>query len=404
MALGFVAAVGGFFEPPPAVAAITMARITTATRPPPRPSRSRGGHPLTVSTSLRTPFEAPSTAPPMPPEALRPARRLARVSVIGRPYGVGCKYPVGGPSSSTALGSSKTDGTYGLGCPVPMRSRSSTLSSSPSNARPPRARAPEGSAGVRHRFGLAGVGGGRRRDGGGPGGSGGRGQLAKRGAGLPDRPAAGRVLLQQAHQNRCHRPGSHRRQRLVFDDRAHGLERVALVERRPALDRGVEGHAEREQVARRAERGADRPLGGDEVRGAEDHARLRQVALGRHPRDAEVGQHAAAVGADQHVSGLHVTVEHAGDVRDLERAEEGDADLRDRATGDRTVRDDDLGKAPGLQQLHDDPGPAALGHDVEDLHDATDATAPRRPGPRGGSAHTSNAAPRLACLAGAALP
>jgi len=150
--------------------------------------------------------------------------------------------------------------------------------------------------------------------------------------------------------------------------RVHGLDRVALVKRRASLDGGVERHAQREQVARRPEVLAHGALGRDEVRRAEHHARGGELHVGGHPGDAEVGEHAPAVGADQHVGRLDVAVQHAVGVGDLQRAEQRDADLRDRARRDRAVFDHHVGEAARVEQLHDDPRSTAFLDDVVDLH------------------------------------
>ncbi len=192
-------------------------------------------------------------------------------------------------------------------------------------------------------------------------------QVAQHGAGRLHVPAPARVLLQQPVEHAGQGAGPDRGRRRLLDDGAHRLERVAPVERRAALDGRVERHAEREQVARRAELGPDRPLGRDEVRRAEHHAGRGQLGVGRHAGDPEVGQHAAAVTADQHVGRLDVAVQHAGRVGDLERAEQRDADLGHRSRCERAVLDDHLGQAAGLQELHDDPRPAGLGDHVVDL-------------------------------------
>ena len=76
------------------------------------------------------------------------------------------------------------------------------------------------------------------------------------------------------------RPPSDRRERAgrpasadrVGDDGRQRAERVVGLERRPALDGGVEGRAERPQVDRRAGRLAAGALGGHVGGGAEEHA------------------------------------------------------------------------------------------------------------------------------------
>ncbi|RAO53577.1 hypothetical protein PSN01_03877 [Micromonospora saelicesensis] len=193
-------------------------------------------------------------------------------------------------------------------------------------------------------------------------------QLAQHGPGGVHVESARRVLLEQTHQHPGQRAAALRWGGWVLHHGVHGLDRVALVERGPPLDRGVERHTQREEVTGRAELLAHGPLGRDEVRRAEHHAGGGELHVGGHPGDPEVGQHAAPVGADQHVCGLDVAVQHADRVRDLQRAEQRDADLGDGTGRDRPVLDHHVGEAAGVQQLHHDPRPAGLGDHVVHLH------------------------------------
>jgi hypothetical protein len=164
-----------------------------------------------------------------------------------------------------------------------------------------------------------------------------------------DGPAARRILVEQTPQHRLQRTGQAGRPRRLLDDGPHGLERVAPVERRSALHGRVERHPEREQVARRAERSADGSFGADEVGRAQHHAGRGELALGRQPGHAEVGEDASPVVADQHIGRLDVAMEHAGGVGHLERTQHRDTDLGHGPGAERPVIDHHVGEAAGLQ-------------------------------------------------------
>ena len=183
----------------------------------------------------------------------------------------------------------------------------------------------------------------------------------------PDGGDAGallRVLAQQAADGQRERAADGHRRHRVGDDGRQRAERVVGLERRPALRGGEEGHAERPQVALRAERLSSGALRGHVGGGAEDDAGGRQRRVAGHGGDAEVGEHGTAVGRDQHVARLHVAVHDALRMGGLQRGQDSEADLGDPVRRQRPVVAQDLAEAAGLEQLHHDPGPAVLLDDV----------------------------------------
>lgn len=100
-------------------------------------------------------------------------------------------------------------------------------------------------------------------------------------------------------------------------------------------------------------------LGRDELERADELAAGGEGFLALDLRDAEVGEDDPAVGAEQHVGGLHVPVHDPDGVRGVQRADDREPDAR--GVGGL--------EGPALQyvvqrlapdQLHDDPGQSVL--------------------------------------------
>ena len=192
------------------------------------------------------------------------------------------------------------------------------------------------------------------------------------------RRSAGSLAIRPATASASGPPRRQRRHR-VGDDRGEDAERVVGVEGRAALGRGEQRGAEGPQVALGTEGPAAGALG-RHVRGrAQDDAGGGERRVAGGGGDAEVGEHGATVRGDEDVARLHVAVHHALCVRGLQRSEDAETDLGHPVRRQRAGVPHQLGQAAGRQQLHDDPGPVVLLHDVVGPHDVGVAEPGGRP-------------------------
>ena len=132
-----------------------------------------------------------------------------------------------------------------------------------------------------------------------------------------------------ACSRRCGGPG---------EDSRHDRGQGGAVERRPALDGGVQGGAQGPHVRGRAGVAALQLFRGHVVRGADPYPGAGQLRRGvDDPGDAEIG-HDGLPARQQDVVRLQVTVHDAGRVRVRERVRDLLADLRRPLPGSRPSR------------------------------------------------------------------
>ena len=102
---------------------------------------------------------------------------------------------------------------------------------------------------------------------------------------------------------------------------------------------------------------------------AEGHARQRHLGLGDRPGDPEVDDLDPAVGPDQDVARLHVTVDEASGVCGGEGPGDAGPDPRDLARRQRAAPAQDRGEVLPVDQLHDDVRAAGVLAEVVDRDD-----------------------------------
>ncbi|CAB4925629.1 unannotated protein [freshwater metagenome] len=213
-----------------------------------------------------------------------------------------------------------------------------------------------------------------RRPGGQDGGDVAVGPGRDRGQGVADlghRRPPGRVGGEHPLQHRGQRARAHRRVELPGGDPVQLLQGVAAAaEGRVALQSGEQRGAQRPDVAGRAGLLAAGHLGGQEGRGAGDHAGLGQPDVAGGVRDAEVGDLDQALEpvalTHEHVAGLHVPVHDPGGVRGHQGVGQLGADLGDLLHRQHAVGGQHRGQAARGQVLHDQPRRAAVVDHVVD--------------------------------------
>jgi len=171
------------------------------------------------------------------------------------------------------------------------------------------------------------------------------------------------------------------RRRRVLQDRHHDRFRVlvAVAERRVALKRVKERHAQRPDVGGRANLSVGRePLGRQVLQRPQDgHPGQRRVAGAA--RDAEIDEEYATVRCHQDVAGLDIAVHDAFLVHGDEAVEHAQADPRDQPLAQLPLADH-LVERLALDVLHDDPGVALDEEKVMDGHDRGMPDLGERPG------------------------
>jgi hypothetical protein len=175
---------------------------------------------------------------------------------------------------------------------------------------------------------------------------------------------------------------------------------AAAGERRRAGDAFVEQAAERVQVAGGRGRAAFDQLRREVVQAANELALARELRRVGAAREPEVGEHSRIVGVEEHVRGLHVTVDHAARVQRVESLPELGGESRRLGDGQR----DPARQRAARIQRHDEVVVA----DFEDLDQVPGAALGRETrlaretllrGWIGASQHLQSDVPRAVCCA-----
>ena len=178
--------------------------------------------------------------------------------------------------------------------------------------------------------------------------------------GRPVRPPSSHMITAVRAPARCGGCTSRRRPCAAARRRCRRARTAA------ALDRRVEGGAEREHVRGGGRRPARGPPRGQERRGAGDQAGAGQLHLVDGPGDAEVGELDQPVVGDEHVARLHIAVHHPGRVRRGQPV--GHLAARSSAASPRQhgpCSPRAPGQRPRRQVLHHQPRPVVVHDHVE---------------------------------------
>ena len=144
------------------------------------------------------------------------------------------------------------------------------------------------------------------------------------------------------------------RRRRVFDVHARQLEPVRGGERHLAGRRLVQRHAERVKVRPLVHGAPLRLLRGEVVRGPDGHVDASRGDVPRdRPRDAEIGDHGAAVRVQQDVVHLQVAVDHPLAMGEGKTVGDVPRDAQDFVFGERALIGDQRAEALGAQ-VHDE--------------------------------------------------
>ena len=157
--------------------------------------------------------------------------------------------------------------------------------------------------------------------------------------------------------------------RLVGDGGQGGLGGVAL-ERRLALDRGVEGDAEGPQVGGGAAGGHGPVLGGQVAGGVGHRPGGGDVGVADEGGDAEVGQADGAVVGEEDPRRADEPVRQPGRGAGGQGLDRGHAHHRHPLRREGAVGGDHVGQGRPLHQLGDDEGRVVGVEDVDDPHQA----------------------------------
>ena len=159
-----------------------------------------------------------------------------------------------------------------------------------------------------------------------------------------------------------------RRRRHAVQVLHRDLDRLLARERDGAREHLVEHDADRVEIGGGADRAAARLLGGEVLGRADDRSDLGHLA-GAGARDAEVGDLAAAILADEHVVRLDVAMDDAVAVREPDGGQDLACVVHGDRHGQRALADDQLLEGRPLQVLHGDVRGALGLATVVDRHD-----------------------------------
>ncbi|CAM5436066.1 hypothetical protein SABIM44S_02154 [Streptomyces abikoensis] len=152
------------------------------------------------------------------------------------------------------------------------------------------------------------------------------------------------------------------------------------MEGRLPAERGAHQHPQGPQVGGRPGGTARHALGRRVLRRAHERARVGDRRRAADLGDAEVGQDdASGRRLQQDVRWLDVAVQDATGVRGAQGGQQGDRDPRGLPGAHGPLRRQHFGQGPPVDQLHHDPGPAVLHHDVVERDDVGMADERGRP-------------------------
>ena len=195
-----------------------------------------------------------------------------------------------------------------------------------------------------------------------------RPHLSERGK-APRRILLQRPLEDRAQLRRQGRVHLGERRRIVRAEVLEDLDRVVAREGRPVRQELVEDRADREDVRVMATL-PTRPLGRHVLQRAHDEPRAREPGLGRRDvGDAEVEDLHLPVPEHEDVGGLHVAVDDALLVRELQPVADLDHERELVLDAGERLLGDELPKLVALEQLHHDEEVAVRFTEIVNGHD-----------------------------------